>query len=99
MVGGAPVNQQEIWEFVKKKQFFVAYRIDFSLVTTIFSHFEGPFDIFVDFASWHSLGREIESRPRVRECFPLNTPWSGYCHYAGLMMGGWGNLAGLRVNT
>ena len=23
--------------------------------------------------AWHSLGREIESRPRVRECFPLNT--------------------------
>ena len=55
--------------------------------------------IVVSALAWHSLGREIESRPRVRESFSLNTPWSGYCHYAGVVMGGWGNLADVRVNT
>ena len=49
--------------------------------------------------AWHSLGREIESHPRVRESFLLNTLWRGYCHYGGIVMGGWGNLADVRVNT
>ena len=39
--------------------------------------------IVVSALTWHSLGWEIESCPRVRESFPLNTLWSGYCHYAG----------------
>ena len=47
---------------------------------------------------WHSLGREIESCLGIRECFSLSTIWSGYCHYAGVMMGGWGNLADVRCH-
>ena len=55
--------------------------------------------IVVRALAWHPLGREIESCPGIWECFPLNTRRSGYCHYAVVVMGGWGNLADVRLNT
>ena len=50
-----------------------------SLQQWSYCHLISPFHfmlrgIVVSAFAWHSLGREIESCPRVRECFPLNMP-------------------------
>ena len=59
--------------------------------------------IVVSALAWNSLGREIESCRGFENCFPLNTLWSGYCRYAGVVMGVWGNLVntkcGVRTET
>ena len=62
----------------KKKDFprnFIAtlvFMLERKILSSFF--FSQLTGIVVSALAWHSLGREIESHPRVRERFPLNTP-------------------------
>ena len=43
------------------------------IATLVYMPLRGIVVIVVSALAWNSLGQEIKSCPRVRECFPLNT--------------------------